>query len=516
MSNDAQKKLWDKILNKTFNDLSESTKELRNDIAVRLGQIYIFDPNALKETIEEFYKGTVEKYSSFGLTIEEQEFTKNIKFPTNNFNKLVKICEDKARAVENNNFKSTTNRQGKRRLNYIKKIILGQGKAGTLPLPNGATAYVFKNYEQAVAFHKEIVRGEIKTFVKWNILRKVKSKDVKQKLEAQYNTSILNVGHGASIGASVSALQATQELTAAVYQANTAGLTQKQIKALEDLKESVIIEYAKVGLNTQAVDTTIEQAYYADTIKNFYIGKRGTLRAGYISVLSLQSTWDNNIDSQTEKNIKKDVLSKLNELKNNILVTEGSDSLLQGIEKVLFYNSSNKLKRYKNVKLKGKSSSEYRSVNKFSSSHKTSSTVKSGKTQKAQKVKPDFNALMLSKVQTQTQPVQVVEGPSPLEVVAYINTRLQQTIEENMIQPALESRTGRFSGSVKVLNMVRTRQGFPSFEYTYDKNPYQVFEMGTGRSPWATPQRDPRKLIDKSIREIAAEMLQGRLYTRRV
>lgn len=109
-----------------------------------------------------------------------------------------------------------------------------------------------------------------------------------------------------------------------------------------------------------------------------------------------------------------------------------------------------------------------------------------------------------------------MEGPSALQVIAYINARLQQTIEKNMIPPALESRTGRFSGSVKVLNMIRTRQGLPSFEYTYDKNPYQVFEMGIGRSPWATPQRDPRKLIDKSIREIATEMLQGRLYTRRV
>ena len=109
-----------------------------------------------------------------------------------------------------------------------------------------------------------------------------------------------------------------------------------------------------------------------------------------------------------------------------------------------------------------------------------------------------------------------VESPSPLQVVAYINTRLQQEIEKNMIPPALESRTGRFSGSVKVLNMIQTKKGFPSFEYTYDKNPYQVFEMGVGRSPWATVDRDPRKLIDKSIREIAAEMLQGRLYTRRV
>ena len=133
-----------------------------------------------------------------------------------------------------------------------------------------------------------------------------------------------------------------------------------------------------------------------------------------------------------------------------------------------------------------------------------------------QKVTMGPSGLSPEKTQTSITTTSSMEGPSALQVIAYINARLQQEIEKNMIPPALESRTGRFSGSVKVLNVLQTRKGFPSFEYTYDKNPYQVFEMGVGRSPWATVDRDPRKLIDKSIREIAAEMLQGRLYTRRV
>ena len=40
--------------------------------------------------------------------------------------------------------------------------------------------------------------------------------------------------------------------------------------------------------------------------------------------------------------------------------------------------------------------------------------------------------------------------------------------------------------------------------------------MGAGEAPWASPDRDPRKLIDESIREIAAQMAVGRFYTRRV
>ena len=40
--------------------------------------------------------------------------------------------------------------------------------------------------------------------------------------------------------------------------------------------------------------------------------------------------------------------------------------------------------------------------------------------------------------------------------------------------------------------------------------------MGTGKAPWASPQRDPRRLIDQSIREVAAGLALGRFYTRRL
>jgi hypothetical protein len=109
-----------------------------------------------------------------------------------------------------------------------------------------------------------------------------------------------------------------------------------------------------------------------------------------------------------------------------------------------------------------------------------------------------------------------VQGPSALEMLAYINSRLPDTVAKNMDLPGLQYQTGRFAQSVKALNVLKTKGGFPSIEYTYQRDPYQVFEMGAGRAPWATPDRDPRKLIDRSIREIAVELLTGRLYTRRV
>ena len=50
---------------------------------------------------------------------------------------------------------------------------------------------------------------------------------------------------------------------------------------------------------------------------------------------------------------------------------------------------------------------------------------------------------------------------------------------------------------------------------TYAKEPYQVYETTSG-SRFADAFRDPRPLIDQSIREIVAQFGLGRLYTRRV
>ena len=84
-----------------------------------------------------------------------------------------------------------------------------------------------------------------------------------------------------------------------------------------------------------------------------------------------------------------------------------------------------------------------------------------------------------------------------------------------MQAPRLESRTGRFASSVRVVDVTTTAKGYPSFGYTYQRNPYGVYENSSG-SRFASVERDPRRLIDTSMREIAAEMALGRFFTRRV
>lgn len=104
---------------------------------------------------------------------------------------------------------------------------------------------------------------------------------------------------------------------------------------------------------------------------------------------------------------------------------------------------------------------------------------------------------------------------SPINLMSLINSKLPQTVRKNMGFPRLENQTGTFAASVRVTDASMTAQGFPSIGYTYQRQPYGVFEASSG-TRFASPERDPRTLITQSIREIAAEIVTGRLYTRRV
>ena len=73
-----------------------------------------------------------------------------------------------------------------------------------------------------------------------------------------------------------------------------------------------------------------------------------------------------------------------------------------------------------------------------------------------------------------------------------------------MGSPALNYQTGRFARSVKITNISQTRQAQMTAFYTYMKSPYQTFERGYAQG---SPQRDPRTLISKSIREAAAQIM---------
>jgi hypothetical protein len=102
---------------------------------------------------------------------------------------------------------------------------------------------------------------------------------------------------------------------------------------------------------------------------------------------------------------------------------------------------------------------------------------------------------------------------SLISLIPLLNRDLPEKIEQLMGTPALNYRTGRFARSVEVREITTTRQGYPSIGYTYQKNPYQTFEPGFAQG---SPDRDPRTLITRAMRELMVNYAIGRFYTRRI
>ncbi len=94
-----------------------------------------------------------------------------------------------------------------------------------------------------------------------------------------------------------------------------------------------------------------------------------------------------------------------------------------------------------------------------------------------------------------------------------INDSLQNVISANMgsgsSSSILNYQTGRFAASVNVERMSQSREGMITAFYSYMKNPYATFSEGGVQSSPKT--RDPKLLISKSIREIAATKIGNRL-----
>ena len=94
----------------------------------------------------------------------------------------------------------------------------------------------------------------------------------------------------------------------------------------------------------------------------------------------------------------------------------------------------------------------------------------------------------------------------PLALMEMINAVLPDEVLKQMGSPALVNRTGRFRQSARVTNVLTGPRGGVQIDYTYQRNPYEVFEPGSG-SPLANQYRDPRKIIGQSVREVAQELM---------
>ena len=180
---------------------------------------------------------------------------------------------------------------------------------------------------------------------------------------------------------------------------------------------------------------------------------------------------------------------------------EGSDSIKTRKRKEVLHKTLDPFKKLKNVKVTTENIKIKESNTKVSKSYKSKVTGKSKKI-------GSIGAIGATKIKRSKRPKKSI-----VSLIGILNAKLPRTVQKNMGAPALVNRTGRFASSVRVTDVAITPKGFPSIGYTYQLGPYQTFEPGYAQG---STDRDPRTLIDKSIREIAASMAIGRFYTRRV
>lgn len=171
---------------------------------------------------------------------------------------------------------------------------------------------------------------------------------------------------------------------------------------------------------------------------------------------------------------------------------ESSDSYLDTVRKELI-NAG--------VRKKGRAKKE--TINRTSSRATKTDTIK-GKGGKVEPFDPDLTTGIKKKSQG-----------SYISMINLINARLPPAIRANMTGPRLHNKTGRFSESAKVISITETPQGYPRLNYTYQRSPYDVFDPVLGKAPWNTPGRDPKALIERSIRDIAKDLAIGRFYVKR-
>lgn len=94
-----------------------------------------------------------------------------------------------------------------------------------------------------------------------------------------------------------------------------------------------------------------------------------------------------------------------------------------------------------------------------------------------------------------------------------LDQRLSDVVKSKMGRNgSLVNRTGRFAESATVLDASQAGDSI-DVRYTYMKKPYQTFEPGFQQG---SAQRDPRKIIGESIREIVSALVKQRLRITRV
>lgn len=235
-------------------------------------------------------------------------------------------------------------------------------------------------------------------------------------------------------------------------------------------------------------------------------GIRGIFSAGVTSETLLKASVEKIVQDFVDQGISAPENSKL-----NLLSQKSSPSMKDMIAKAIVETIDPKLKHKREV-FTGEIKLDPINLIDLVNIKQVNKTIKQAKAElkatksKLQKTKSSIK----SKQRLKTNRGQFY---SLIKLQDLINSMLSQKIEENMgdgsRRDILNLRTGRFAQSAKVENMTQSREGMITAFYTYMKNPYATFSEG-GKQQYPK-SRDPKLLISKSIREIAATKVANRL-----
>jgi len=275
------------------------------------------------------------------------------------------------------------------------------------------------------------------------------------------------------------------------------GIAESQIKDAVDnalLEEEVITRAAAMSFfKGMGVELEIIRKGSTGVMEVFLGSQRANSREGGISGARKQKL----------QKVLRDALLKLQQTDSVLVNLGGSDSFKESKVKKTRRAVLDPFKKVKIVKVKSKNIK----------AKDSNTSAKKATTQKTIVEKNPMKAKAIAAARREK--AKASPAGSMLQMIGMINKELPDTVRKNMNSPALVNRTGRFAESTKVTDIAQTPKGLPSIGYTYQRDPYQVFEDGSSGA-WSNGRRDPRKLIDSSIREIAVKMAIGRFYTRRV
>lgn len=383
------------------------------------------------------------------------------KISTAQANKALKAGQEKAKQLQ----KGFRNRNKTRYNAIVSKMPKVYGTRYEL----GKDAFIVTSFRGSINIVKNAILNSLES---QGVITKKQKIDIKAKIHK---------GHGV-IGGAVSEVQVAGSLSS---------ITKEEYELLESNLNS-FFKKADISKVRQRQITRLMTSY------NMVVTKKGSLRADYFSTVTFQvGTENTGVDAKAEKEVKAIFRNFIQSLELEQL--EGSSTLTEKMEKAIVDSIASQIKD-PNVRIR---------INPKIRNAKLTSSGKVIETQKPEKPRVRVMAggiLVPSKTRAK-------KSYSLSSLIPLFNSQLPQTVAKNMGDPALVYRTGRFASGVRVTDITQTPKGFPSIGYTYQKYPYQTFEPGYAQG---SPDRDPRKLIDQSIREIAVKFALGRFYTRRV